>query len=251
MGSAYGGNANSYWRTYIEWSVNNGYSATQAQIGVSLYMYFFKAEPDGADMSYNSTSYVQVGSATAGISSSWNHAPSAGQYVYLGGYTFTINKSHSTSAYGVYGVLGRSSGRSRLQGSSTASGTEYVSPKTSYAVSYNANGGSGTIANQTKWYGENLTLDGGSGFTWENHTLLKWNTAADGSGTDYALGGTYTANAGTTLYAIWHLDAVEVKTKVSGDWLDGIFYIKSNGEWQIPYEGYVKVNGSWERIKKE
>lgn len=250
MGSAYGGNANSYWKTYIEWSVNNGYSATQAQIGVSLYMYFFKAEPDGADMSYNSTSYVQVGSATAGISSSWNHAPSAGQYVYLGGYTFTINKSHTTSAYGVYGVLGRSSGRSRLQGSSTASGTEYVSPKTNYAIQYNANGGTGTIANSTKWYNETLTLSDGTGFTWAHHTLTGWNTAADGTGTHYDLGSSYTANAGTTLYAEWKLNAVNTGGKVNGAWKNGILYAKVNGTWVIPYMGYGKVNGSWKEIKE-
>ena len=249
MGSASGGNANSYWRTYIEWSSGN-YDAYRAWVTVTLYMYFMKAESDGVDMSYNSTSYVQADGQTAGISKSWNHATSAGQYVNLGSYTFYVDRGHGRWI-NVYGVLGRTAGRSNLRGSSTAGGSEYLYPKSNWAVTYNANGGTGTIASQTKWYGENLTLDGGSGFTWENHTLLKWNTAADGSGTDYALGGTYAANAGTTLYAIWHLDAVEVKTKVSGDWLDGIFYIKSNGEWQIPYEGYVKVNGSWERIKKE
>ena len=39
---------------------------------------------------------------------------------------------------------------------------------------------------------------------------MKWNTAADGSGTDYAGGATYTLpNSGTaTLYAQWTADAV-------------------------------------------
>lgn len=31
----------------------------------------------------------------------------------------------------------------------------------------------------------------------------KWNTAADGSGTDYAAAASYTANADLTLYAVW------------------------------------------------
>jgi len=34
-------------------------------------------------------------------------------------------------------------------------------------------------------------------------TFSKWNTAADGSGTDYAAAGSYTANADLTLYAVW------------------------------------------------
>jgi uncharacterized repeat protein (TIGR02543 family) len=35
------------------------------------------------------------------------------------------------------------------------------------------------------------------------HTQTSWNTKSDGSGTEYASGATYTANAAATLYAIW------------------------------------------------
>ncbi len=34
-------------------------------------------------------------------------------------------------------------------------------------------------------------------------SFSKWNTKADGSGTDYAAAATYTANADLTLYAVW------------------------------------------------
>lgn len=34
-------------------------------------------------------------------------------------------------------------------------------------------------------------------------SFSKWNTKADGSGTDYSAAGTYTANADLTLYAVW------------------------------------------------
>ena len=34
-------------------------------------------------------------------------------------------------------------------------------------------------------------------------TFSKWNTAADGTGTDYAAAGSYTANADLKLYAVW------------------------------------------------
>lgn len=250
MGSAWGGNANSYWKTYIEWSVNNGYSATQASVTVTLYMYFMKAESDGADMSYNSTSYVYADGQSSGISSSWNHAPSAGQYVNLGSRTFYVNKTHSAHTITIQGVLGRTAGRSNLRGSSTATGYDTVSAKTSYSVSYNANGGSGTIANSTKWYDENLTLSDGTGFTWSHHTQTGWNTAANGSGTHYDLGDTYTANAGVLLYAEWQLNAVTTKGKVSGAWKSGILYAKVNGSWVIPYKGYGKVNGTWKEFKE-
>lgn len=78
-----------------------------------------------------------------------------------------------------------------------------------YTVSYNANGGTGAPASQTKTYGVNLTLSAATpartGFT-----FLGWNTAANGSGTGYAPGGTYSANAPATLYAQWQADQPEV-----------------------------------------
>ena len=40
----------------------------------------------------------------------------------------------------------------------SASGSISVAKKTSYTVSYNANGGSGAPSSQTKWHGTNLTL---------------------------------------------------------------------------------------------
>ena len=250
MGSAWGGAANNYWYAYIEWSVNNGYSATQAAVGVTLYMYFGKGYSDGCNMAYNSTSYVQADGQTAGISSSWNHAPSAGDYVNLGGYTFVVNKTHDARVIGIGGALGRTSGFTALRGSSYAAGSDTVAAKTNYAVQYNANGGTGTIANSTKWYGENLTLSDGTGFTRNHYTLIGWNTAADGSGTHYDLSATYTANAALTLYAEWKLNCVATETKVNGSIKKGILYTKANNRIAIPYVGFVKVNGSWKQIKE-
>ena len=79
----------------------------------------------------------------------------------------------------------------------------------SYAVSYNANGGSGTTAGQTKTYGTALTLRA-NGFSKTGHSFVKWNTKADGSGTSYSAEGSYTANAAVTLYAIWTPDTYAV-----------------------------------------
>ena len=78
-----------------------------------------------------------------------------------------------------------------------------ISAKPSYAVSYNANGGSGAPSSQTKWYGESLTLSS-SVPSRSNYVFKNWNTAANGSGTAYAKGATYTGNAALTLYAQWY-----------------------------------------------
>ena len=71
-----------------------------------------------------------------------------------------------------------------------------------YSVSYNANGGSGAPGGQTKRYTQNLALSSTKP-TRSGYTFKHWNTKADGTGTSYAAGGTYSTNANVTLYAIW------------------------------------------------
>jgi len=79
-----------------------------------------------------------------------------------------------------------------------------------YTVSYDANGGQGTIDDDTKTEDVDLILSDGSGFSRDGYTFSGWNTAADGSGTSYDGGGTYTENADLALFAQWTLDATSV-----------------------------------------
>ena len=76
-----------------------------------------------------------------------------------------------------------------------------VFARAEFSITYDNNGGSGTIDRQLG-YGT-VTLSDGTGFTRSNYYLEKWNTLADGTGTDYALGGSYDLLSGVTLYAIW------------------------------------------------
>ena len=106
-----------------------------------------------------------------------------------------------------------------------------TSQERQWTVSYNANGGSGAPAAQTKTYGQALTLSGtrpsrssvsagscsvtfhfnGNGQSSTStaaaktraYAFSRWNTASNGGGTDYNPGGSYTANAAATLYAQW------------------------------------------------
>lgn len=133
--------------------------------------------------------------------------------------------------------------------SSTASFTVSVPARSSWTVGYNANGGTGSIGNQTKYYGYNITLSNGAGFSRTHYTLLRWNTNSAGTGTNYNLSGTYSTNAGATMYAVWKLNAVKVYAKVSGVWKQCVVYTKVNGAWKIPYVGYTKVSGTWKQIK--
>lgn len=105
-------------------------------------------------------------------------------------------------------------------------------PAQNYTITYDANGGSNAPASQTKTPGTALTLStatpsrssvtagsvtitfngsngtviGGSTATssrYTNYAFSKWNTAANGSGTNYNPGATYTTDANAILYAQW------------------------------------------------
>ena len=81
-----------------------------------------------------------------------------------------------------------------------------------YTVAYSANGGTGAPASQTKTYGVNLTLSSTIP-TRQYYNFKGWATSSDGS-VVYAAGGTYSANAAVTLYAVWELAAAPL-TSVS------------------------------------
>ena len=77
-------------------------------------------------------------------------------------------------------------------------------PVTTYTVTYDSNGGSGTMTDSNSPYatGSTVTILGNS-FTKVGYTFDHWNTATDDSGTDYDAGDTFTISANTTLYAQW------------------------------------------------
>jgi uncharacterized repeat protein (TIGR02543 family)/prepilin-type N-terminal cleavage/methylation domain-containing protein len=75
-----------------------------------------------------------------------------------------------------------------------------------YIIRYNTNGATGgTIpSNQTKTQDIALTLATNTGnLSRTGYTFVGWNTAANGSGTNYAAGSRYTANEDLLLYAQW------------------------------------------------
>ncbi len=71
---------------------------------------------------------------------------------------------------------------------------------TGNTVTFNANGGTGTMTNETASTPTALTPNG---YTFAGHTFTGWNTVALGGGTAYANGATYPFSANVTLYAQW------------------------------------------------
>ncbi|HEY4152444.1 MAG TPA: InlB B-repeat-containing protein, partial [Pseudolysinimonas sp.] len=69
-----------------------------------------------------------------------------------------------------------------------------------HTVTFNNNGGTGTMANEVTNAATALTTNS---FTRVGYTFSGWNTAANGSGTAYANGASYPFTADATMYAQW------------------------------------------------
>ena len=84
-------------------------------------------------------------------------------------------------------------------------------------LTYDAQGGSGAPGDQPGNAASNVTVSS-SAPTRDGHTFTGWDTAADGSGTDYSGGDTYTLpNSGTdTLYAQWQINTVTLTYDAQG-----------------------------------
>ena len=115
----------------------------------------------------------------------------------------TVNRTHAKQTK-TLSAYAKSNGT--WSGSSTASVTISIDPLASYAVTYNANGGSGAPAAGTKWYGETYTIPS-TRPTRANYTFKGWATSSTATTATYQPSGTYTTNAALTLYAVWQLAA--------------------------------------------
>ena len=71
-----------------------------------------------------------------------------------------------------------------------------------YTITFNANGGSGSMSPQQVTSGVATTLTTNT-FTRSGYAFVGWNTQDDGSGTSYTDGGSITISSNTTLYAQW------------------------------------------------
>lgn len=107
-------------------------------------------------------------------------------------------------------------------------------------IIYYKGNGSSYSASQTKTYGTNIALLS-TVPTRDGYVFDKWNTATNGSGTNYSPGATYTANTTLTLYAQWK--SLPTKPKITsltaircdsnGDQLDDGTYAKVTTQWSI------------------
>ena len=83
-----------------------------------------------------------------------------------------------------------------------ATKTETIPKLTGYTIRYDANGGSGAPAAQTKMAGQTLTLSRICPQR-TGYVFLGWSSIQNAASPVYGAGGSFTSDANTTLYAVW------------------------------------------------
>ena len=104
-----------------------------------------------------------------------------------------------------------------------------------YEITYNPNGGSGSMSATYKRHGTNVTLRSNS-FTRANHSFAGWATSSTGS-VVYSNGATYTSNANATLYAKWTLNEYTVTYNANGGTMRNYNYATRTSDYSANYGG--------------
>lgn len=149
----------------VSYNANGGSGAPSSQ-----------TKTEGVALTLSSTKPTRSGYTFLG----WSESSSATSATYSAGGTYT--KDASTTLYAVW--------------------KKNTTTTTTYTVSYNANGGTGAPPSQTKT--KNIALILSSVIpTRTGYTFLGWSTSSSATSATYQPGGSYTANANVTLYAVW------------------------------------------------
>ena len=158
--------------------------------------------------------------ATGGLSASSSHTYDAAKALTANGYIRTgyTFKNWNTQADGKgvsYADKASVKNLTSVNGATVILYAQWTANK--YTVAYNANGGTGMMANQELTYDKAATLNANT-FKRAGYRFSGWNTKADGTGTSYvdkASVKNLTANSGgtVTLYAKWYSAVPELEAK--------------------------------------
>lgn len=152
------------------------------------------------------------GGVTSTISAFDGTKRSSGSKQFTGTYSISGNGAATKTVTVTFRNFNTDNGDSA---SKNVSFTVNVPAWTSYSIKYNANGGSGAPSSQTKWKDQTLTLSSTKP-TRTGYSFLGWSTSSTATSATYSAGGSYTANAAATLYAVWKANTYTVKYNANG-----------------------------------
>ena len=116
--------------------------------------------------------------------------------------TKTFNKGATATTATIKGGV-RSSNGAWTGATVTATATVTIPALAPATITFNANGGSGTVPSAISTYVGVANTIPPNTLTRTGYTFSHWNTESDGSGTSYATGSTITPSGNVTLYAQW------------------------------------------------
>ena len=181
-------------------------SATQFTVKINAH---WETYYSGAKTNYGMTASSGGGSVTL---NSFGTKASSGTGSFTGTYSISGNGSATKTITVTFKNFNNDNGKSATK---TVSFSVSVPAWTSYAIKYNANGGSGAPGNQTKWKDQTLSLSTTKP-TRTGYTFLGWSTSSSATSATYSAGGNYTANSAATLYAVWKAITYTVKYNANG-----------------------------------
>lgn len=206
----YGNWVSGFYRTRIEAEWTN---VTESGFTLTVRTYVEIAEyyhDDGSNFSGRANPGNGYGSWVAGASG-YLYGPTS---LLLTSKSTYITRTHAQQYISVYGET-TNTFNPAYAGPSNASGSVGCSPKSSYAVTFNANGGNGAPAAQTKWYGETLTISATKP-TRSGYIFKGWATSASATTATYQPGASYTTNAPLALYAVWQQGTYTIAYAANG-----------------------------------
>lgn len=197
------------WRVKMDYTVTNS-SNTTATVAITASVHSqygtTRSTPCRAVFTCGSQSYsVDVNKSM----SSWATTTIASK-------SFSVTRTTSTQKLPVSAKLSWPNSTVKGYSSGTkATATASVSAKPSYTVSYNANGGTGAPGNQTKWYGQTLTLSSTKPSR-TGYTFNRWSANLGSGNVYFNPGAAYTYNSSATLYANWTANTWTISYDANG-----------------------------------
>ncbi len=129
------------------------------------------------------------------------------------GHNYSGNFWYSSHPHEQYQKCTRCNAEKKTGSTKKVDGCSICYPTVTFTITYNANGGTGTPASQTKTSGKALTLSSTKP-TRQGYTFLGWATSSGTSSAQYNPGSSFTTDANTTLYAVWRKNAVPTGAQI-------------------------------------
>lgn len=182
-------------RTYYTWTTSE--TATTFSIAIQAY-----AQMQGGSATMDGNTITVSATGQSSVSNTFEFVYGETTLHNLVNKIYTWEKTTAAQTVTVKSTYKVASGR-LFAGTYVASGTFTIPALAPATITFDANGGSGTVPSAISTYvGVANTIPSNS-LIRPGYTPNGWNTASDGSGTAYATGSTITPTGNVTLYAQW------------------------------------------------